>query len=146
MNPRLVPLEALQGTLAIMHSVSDLVADSRLETSFPAKFASAEGPQLTLHIFTEAGRKPHQRLVRREEVWQRERSIGGGAFGTVWLERRIDLGGGKEPEYQDEDFPVIRAVKQIRRPSQNGGYFEYGRELEAIAKFSHRKVCQLSGV
>lgn len=43
----------------------------------------------------------------RTERWSRERIIGGGGFGTVWLEREV--------------AGALRAVKQISKGSKNTG-------------------------
>jgi hypothetical protein len=58
--------------------VSDLILDSKLETSFL--------PNCTVHTFQESDLKSRQRLVTRSEHWRRQKKIGGGGFGTVWLE------------------------------------------------------------
>src|SRR5205814_9192082 len=58
------------------------------------------------------------------------RSLGTGAFGTVWLEKLVTENG----EIQH------RAVKEIRKSAQKSKAVDYSRELEAIAKFSHPKV------
>jgi hypothetical protein len=129
-----------------MQSISDLVKDSRLETSFPNSSicspdgCSHDGPKVTSHFFTETGRDAHQRSIRRREIWKREAFVGGGAFASVWLERCVDAGFGRGAKGHGEDFPAVRAVKQIRRSTAAGESLDYYRELEAIAKFSHRKV------
>jgi hypothetical protein len=64
--------------------------------------------------------------------WQRQRKIGGGGFGSVWLEKCTK--GGKNRDIE------VRAIKQIEISQQNSARIDYNRELEAIAKFSHWKV------
>lgn len=65
---------------------------------------------------------------RVKQVWKRERRIGAGGFGSVYVERRI----GKAIHGQ----PGKRAVKRIR----NATHEQYVHELEAIAKFSASRV------
>jgi Protein tyrosine and serine/threonine kinase len=105
-----------------MPPISDLVRDSKLETTFSDKY--------TQHVYHVSGATPRQRKVRKEERWQREKHLGTGAFGSVWLEKFITENG----EVQH------RAVKEIRKGAQKSKAIDYSRELEAIAKFSHPKV------
>jgi serine/threonine protein kinase len=102
-----------------MAQLSDLIQDSKLETKFL--------PGETVHTYHEPDPTSGQRLVSRSEHWQRQREIGGGGFGTVWLEK-CTKGGNRDIE--------VRAIKEIKIARQ----INYYRELEAIAKFSHRKV------
>ena len=74
------------------------------------------------------------RTVRKEERWARDKSLGAGASGTVYLEKSITENG----EVQH------RAVKEIRKSAHKSGAIDYSRELEAMAKFSHPKVRGLS--
>ncbi|TVY82186.1 Spindle assembly checkpoint kinase [Lachnellula suecica] len=106
-----------------MPRVSDLVQDSKLETHF--------SPEYTVHIYNESSRTSREqtRVAQREEYWKREREIGGGSYGRVWLEQCV--GGQREI--------VLRAVKQIAKPSFLSKPVDYNRELEAISKFSHWK-------
>ncbi|CAI7591897.1 unnamed protein product [Penicillium glandicola] len=103
-----------------MSRVSGWVLDSKLETHFPpgSKYE-------TVHTYYEQ-ESLSQRPTKKSEHWQRERKIGGGGFGEVWLERCIK---GKNTGYH------VRATKQMEVRRQ----IDYARELEAIAKFSHRK-------
>jgi serine/threonine protein kinase len=77
----------------------------------------------------ESNSASRQRAVQREETWKQERQIGGGAFGSIWLEKCTS---GKQKD-------AVRAVKKIV-VRNNARDLEYVRELEAIAKFSHPKV------
>ncbi|KAI9772339.1 MAG: hypothetical protein M1840_001088 [Geoglossum simile] len=104
-----------------MPPVSDLVQDSKLETTFYGN--------CTRHVYHVSGANPRERKMRKEEHWERCRNLGTGTFGTVWLEK---LAAGN-----DED--KYRAVKEIRKNVKLSGAIDYGRELEAIAKFSHQK-------
>jgi len=105
-----------------MPPVSDLVRDSKLETTIYEKY--------TQHIYHIAGANPRQRKVRKEECWERHRHLGSGSFGAVWLEKSITDSG--EEKY--------RATKEIKKGSRESEVINYSRELEAIAKFSHEKV------
>jgi len=97
----------------------DLVRDSKIETK-------SDNNGVFHHVFFETGQSARQRLVRREEQWVRERELGRGAFGTVFLERCTSTGGG-----------TLRAVKELRKFVTVGQEVDYLMELEAIAKFSH---------
>ncbi|RSL64900.1 hypothetical protein CEP53_003907 [Fusarium sp. AF-6] len=98
--------------------VSDLVRDSKINTEFLESCIR--------HVFHEAGQSLKQRLIRREERWVRQRYLGQGAYGTVYLEKRED--GGVEE---------LRAVKELKKSVGAGQELDYARELEAIMKFSH---------
>ena len=104
-------------------SIPDLVQLSKLDTQFSSE------PEYTQHIQYVSGRTPRERRVRKEERWKREREIGRGSFGTVWLERCI---------YGDSKGK-IRAVKKVQK-SESSNYY---RELEAIALFSHSRASPL---
>jgi hypothetical protein len=104
-----------------MARLPDLVRDSKLETHFlPGDIVE------TVHTYHEPDPTSQRRLVSRSEHWQRQRRIGGGGFGSVWLEKCTE---------GHHDIQV-RAIKRIEISAQ----VDYNRELEAIAKFSHRKV------
>jgi hypothetical protein len=113
-----------------MAQISDLIRDSRLETRFLLDSAVE-----TVHTFRESDPTSGQRLVIRLEHWQRQKRIGKGGYGSVWLEKRIK---GGRSGVTDHDSPV-RAVKQIDLDTRFEP-IDYNRELEAIAKFSHSRV------
>lgn len=98
-------------------SLSDLVRDSEIEATVFQDY--------TTQVIYRAGRSARQRLVRIEERWVREGSLGHGAYGTVYKERCGDR---------------VRAIKEIKKSVVAGEKIDYNRELEAIAKFSHPKV------
>src|SRR5271168_4473359 len=105
-----------------MPPISDLVRDSKLDTTFDGEY--------TLHVYYVSGASLRQRKVRKEERWKQDRHLGTGSFGTVWLQKS-----------ETEDGVVQdRAVKEIRKRPGENRMVDYGRELEAIAKFSHPKV------
>ena len=101
-----------------MPPVPDLVRLSKLDAQFSSK------PQYTQHVYDvpEAG----QRSVRREERWKRQKELGAGSFGAVYLEQCVQ--GDKEGN--------VRAVKRIKKPED----LNYYRELEALAHFSYPQV------
>ena len=103
-----------------MTPVPDLVRISKLDTRFHSD------PEYTLHVKYVSGSTANQRKVRKEEKWKRQRKLGQGGFGLVWLERCI----------QGDSEGEVRAVKEI--PKRGSG--DYYRELEAIALFSYTKV------
>ena len=111
-----------------MARLPDLVRDSKLETHFlPSGDSSVE----TVHTYHEPDPTSRRRLVSRSEHWQRQRKIGGGSSASVWLEK-CTKGGHRDVE--------VRAIKQIEIHRHSGRMLDFSRELEAIAKFSHRKV------
>lgn len=73
---------------------------------------------------------------RRNEIWTREREIGFGGMGRVFLEH-----------YAMEDIlpgqPEKRAVKILPLGANSLKVVHYTRELEALVKFSQKKVCIL---
>lgn len=105
-----------------MHHASDLVRDSKLNTAVRG--------DITLHIIPTSRRDHKHRRVNIEQRWKRIGLLGEGAFGLVWKER-LERG---ESDTQE------RAVKMIRKRASHSKTIDYGRELEAIAKFSGRDV------
>ncbi|KAF1817000.1 hypothetical protein P152DRAFT_5800 [Eremomyces bilateralis CBS 781.70] len=99
--------------MATQPPLPELVRDSRLETEFTGNIA--------IHR-------------TRREAWSREKVLGHGGFGLVWLERRVDDG-----LLSRREAIALRAVKEIQlhRPAQAG--LDYVRELQALAKFSQEK-------
>ena len=103
-------------------SLSDLVRDSEIEATI------SNG--CTTQVTYTAGRSAKQRRVRVEERWVREGRLGRGAYGTVYMERC-----GRGPQSR------VRAVKEINKSVVAGEQIDHTRELGAIAKFSHPRVC-----
>jgi len=105
-------------------ALPELVRDSRLQ-------ASLQG-NVTVHT-----RPPGRRGISRHESWVRERILGNGGYGVVWLERKVETA-----DKNDGSATRLRAVKCVRIPPSRsqleGG--KYVRELEALAKFSQDKV------
>jgi hypothetical protein len=109
-----------------MSLFNELVQSARLETRYRSSTT-------TVHIYHEIGNDAQQRTVRREETWEKQREIGHGAYGSVWLEECFT---GFETK--------VRAVKSIKkcnpyRPSESSNR-DFARELGAVTKFSHPKV------
>ena len=102
-----------------MDRLPDLVRDLKLETHFiPGDIVE------TVHTYHEPDPISRQRLGSRSEHWQRQRRIGDGGFGSMWLEKCTK--GHRDIQ--------VRAVKRM----EISAHVEYNRELDAIAKFSHR--------
>ncbi|KAI3327642.1 kinase-like domain-containing protein [Xylariaceae sp. AK1471] len=100
----------------------ELVRDSRLETIL--------NEDNTVHIYYD---RPGRRAKPRRETWKRERIIGSGGNGVVWLEKRLvaSSGEGSQARY--------RAVKQITLAQSRSVLEICKSELEALAKFSTEK-------
>lgn len=90
--------------------VHDLINRFRVET----KFQHNQCDHITYYMDPKRGRK----MQSRRQTWRREKTIGFGGFGEVWLEKDAD----SEP----------RAVKIIRKR----GPLNYVRELHAHVLFS----------
>lgn len=103
-----------------MPPLPDLVRDSKLETIFHET--------TTEHKYIEAGGS--RRRVHRYEHWKREKQLGHGAYGQVWLERCTE----------SANQGSVRAVKVVRKRERSSHAVDYNRKLEAVAKFSHPKV------
>jgi hypothetical protein len=108
---------------AAMTPIPDIVQDSKLETQFHSD------PEHVQHIQYVSGSAPRQRKIRKEERWRREKWLGRGGFGTV--ESQVCI--------QGDSKGKVRAVKMMQKVASS----DYHRELEAIALFSHHKVCEL---
>ena len=106
-----------------MPLIPDLVHDSKLETR--------RLQNDTIHTFVEVTHG--RRRVPRQEHWKWKRDIGEGGFGRVWLEACT----------QGNSKGSLRAVKRVRKQFSASRTIDYNRELEAVAKFSHRNVGQI---
>src|ERR1700743_1618145 len=105
-----------------MARLPDLVRDSQLDTGFRNGY--------TVHTIFESNASSRQRAIPREEYWKVERHVGGGGFGSIWLERCIH--GTRNGN--------VREVKKIALGRQGLKDVTCIRELEAAAKFSQPKV------
>lgn len=107
-----------------MSRLPDLVRDSRLDTEFRDGY--------TIHRFDESDDDENndEQSAHRTEYWKKEKLIGRGGTGKVTLQQCVQ--GGKDPNRRRE-----RAVKTISR-SDIGS--DYEAELEAMAKFSQKRV------
>jgi len=103
-----------------MPPIPDIVKVSKLDTQFSLD------PEYTRHIQEVSESISERRKVRKEERWKKERRLGRGSFGDVWLEQCI----------HGDSKGEVRAVKKVQKVDRNN----YHRELEAIALFSHSKV------
>ncbi|KAJ5393853.1 uncharacterized protein N7487_011494 [Penicillium crustosum] len=66
------------------------------------------------------------RWSQRKELWKKERPLGHGTYGDVWLERYT----------ASETKTKFRAVKTIRKLKDTSHSDYLTQELEALAKFS----------
>ncbi|KAK1855278.1 calcium/calmodulin-dependent protein kinase type 1B [Colletotrichum chrysophilum] len=104
---------------------SDLVKDSKLETSFSRNHTR------TQHTFYKRGTSGREWKVRVQETWTRKTQLGQGAYGKVWLEEC------ERPAKRHG--PTVRAVKVIPIDTTIAENFNYYRELEAVMKFSQER-------
>jgi hypothetical protein len=105
-----------------MARLPDLVHDSQLDVEVRN--------DCIVHLYFESSSPTNRRAEPREETWKEQEQIGGGGFASVWLQ--ICTNGTKKGE--------VRAVKKIPVRQDRLRDQTYVRELEAIAKFSHKKV------
>jgi hypothetical protein len=109
---------------------SDLVLDSKLKTEFLVGRVR--------HTRYIQGHSSRKRQVQVKEVWHTEAELGSGQYGVVRLERRRSI------STPDLEFPDrVRAVKEIRKTAIGGNSWDYMKELETIAKFSHPRVSRV---
>lgn len=100
----------------------ELVRDSRLETILDG--------DTTIHIYYD---RPGRRAEPQREIWKKERLIGNGGNGVVWLEKQLAGSPSKGSQAR------YRAVKQITLAQATSVLQVCKSELEALAKFSRRK-------
>ncbi|KAK7223171.1 hypothetical protein V2G26_011174 [Clonostachys chloroleuca] len=112
-------------SISSSRTIPDLVRDSKLETDF------APNGQVVRHVSYATNPRMRRHRVRKEEIWERQSELGSGAFGRVWLEKCAT----------GDDIGKLRAVKEITKLQRQSrsSEIDYNRELEAIAKFSHKK-------
>ncbi len=91
-------------------SISDLVDHFKLETEFR--------PDYTLEIVRTLHHDRGRRMVRAEKKWTKQRDLGHGSFGEVWLDQQA----------------ATRAVKSVKKNRDTG--VDYHKELLAMAKLS----------
>jgi hypothetical protein len=87
---------------------------------------------VTIHSFNASHPSPSEQLAKNVELWYREKKIGSGGFSTVWLES-TKLPNSKKRLRAVKQLPAVKSKQKLAK--------QYTRELEAIAMFSHRKVC-----
>lgn len=101
---------------------SELVRDMELPTKFY--------PNSTHHYSFQPDYSSTGTRYNRKEIWEKDKTLGRGAFGMVWLERCVS-----------GNTVKLRAVKIITK-DPNPLHQKYcDQELDAIAKFSQMKVC-----
>jgi hypothetical protein len=105
----------------------DVIRDARLDATF------ADGKiQHPLYTSAPSGGPTRERPLKGVQTWTRRKELGSGTFGTVWLEECSD----------GAQAGMLRAVKEVRKAPMRINGIDYGRELEAVLKFSHQKVCR----
>ncbi|RSL90092.1 hypothetical protein CDV31_015765, partial [Fusarium ambrosium] len=107
-----------------LQDLPELVRDSHLEATF---HPNADIPTETTHLKYQGRRRPQR------EKWIRQKMLGRGGFGIVWLEKR-------EPD--SSATYNLRAVKQLDIAKIRSKRHDYVRELEALAKFSQTKYSE----
>jgi hypothetical protein len=108
--------------MSTSRQLPDIVRDSELVTEILGDHI--------IHAQYVSNPARRQRQQRLDEKWARKKKLGGGSFGTVWLETCVS----------GPSMGSVRAVKEIIKPEGTKSGPDYGRELEAITKFSHRRV------
>lgn len=106
-----------------MSSASDLLDHFKLDAEV--------FPEYTLHTSYRANRTRGLRKEKVEARWDRQRSIGQGSFGEVWLEVKFQGTGAATDE---------RAVKIINKSQMSTFKIDYRREISALATFSKSQV------
>ena len=105
-----------------METLSDVVLDWKLECD-----VRSDCTLQTRHVTNSAEGLWRERV---EERWQRAKELGRGSFGVVWLEKCAS----------GPSSGQLRAVKELRKSQASAKSKYYSKELEAIVKFSHRRV------
>lgn len=99
---------------------SDLVADTKIRVEFDS--------DLTYRFSIQSSGLLRRR--ERKEAWRAERPLGEGASGSVWLHRC-------QAQSSDAELQAVKRMDKAKMASQD---LDWHKELEAIAKFSQRKV------
>jgi hypothetical protein len=102
---------------------SDLVLETQIQVEFDADLTH----RFTIPPETLSGQ--YVRRKQRKETWQVQKLLGSGSCSTVFLQKCLTSEGPVE----------LQAVKAIHKPVVSECIPCY-KELEAIAKFSQRKV------
>ena len=106
---------------------SEFVLDLKLKTEFL--------DECVRHMRYSQGSSSRERRILVEETWDIQSTLGRGSYGIVRLERRRPTSAPTvESPYQ------FRAVKEISKTVAGGNRWDYMKELETIAKFSHPRV------
>ncbi|KAI7759642.1 hypothetical protein LZL87_014150 [Fusarium oxysporum] len=114
-----------------MGRLPDLVRDSKLETQ-PGTHGD------TIHIFRDPSR---QRRTTERERWRYKSLVGHGGGGVVWLQEKVT----KRSTSASVETRAVKAIKvdephEPKSTHQLSIAEQYVRELEALAKFSQRKL------
>jgi hypothetical protein len=104
-----------------MSRLPDLVHDTRLNTSFK--------DSITIHHYDESDDENDSRSTWRSEHWEQTSHLGHGSYGDVWLQQCVSGKRGYERR-------AVKIIPRLRLKDRDS----YMAELEAIAKFSQRRV------
>ena len=116
---------------ALGSRIPDLVRDTYLETSWVGDHT------VHLHRDDDSGDdnpSSKSRSSYRAEYWAWERMLGRGGCGEVWTQRCV---GGKG----NHERRAVKVVLLADGSRASKGLVDYIPELEAISKFSQRRVC-----
>lgn len=131
--PASASASSLLSSSSLNARIPDLVRDTCLETSFVG--------DSTIHLHDDssdddASGATNSRPTRRAEYWTWGKRLGKGGCGDVWLQRCVQ---GKR-RYESRAVKVIDLDGGGGGGSGRKGQINYIRELEAIAKFSQKRV------
>ncbi|KAJ5217800.1 uncharacterized protein N7469_011425 [Penicillium citrinum] len=101
----------------------DLVLDTRITVECH--------PEAHYHFTAGTGSKPgrYARPCEVKRVWKKEKLLGSGSFGDVYLHRCATVGGAAG----------LQAIKEIDKTRISSNKIDYYKEIEAIARFSQQK-------
>ncbi|KAJ5356301.1 hypothetical protein N7517_010910 [Penicillium concentricum] len=108
-------------------TTADLVTDTKFRVEFYSDL---------VHRFTFQSSNTPGQYVRRQErldVWKKEKAVGSGSYGSVWVHRCLT----------SENQGELQAVKMVNKSQLSSGGIDFCTELEAIAKFSQKKYLGL---
>ena len=101
--------------------------DSRSDLLDHYKLDAEQIGESVIHYSYTSDRARGLRKIRLEKRWDNVRPIGYGSFGEVWQQKQRDS--------SDQ-----RAVKILRKRQMEFYGIDYGREIEALAKFDKAQV------
>lgn len=85
-------------------------------------------PNYTKHTFYKSDRARGQRKVTVEEIWRRQKTIGRGSHGLIWLEVK------EQGKWEVESERAVKEVRKSGRLSASVSYYQ--KEILAMATLS----------